>query len=340
MAYDYELTWQFDSNRSFTPANAAEITQYQIWYIASFLLGYIGGAASGLWTLEGCSDSVSANMSGTWLWGTPGVFDPTKIVQTTAAPTANPHSWVVLKRAMTSGTAGTCYLVLDAYHSSTAGFGMWTSTTAWSLAGTPTFSPTSATWTPALGAGFYNQQVNDATTGVHRINGALATNGNFHIWMARSGSTSIEFMMMWANAFMADGTDDYPYVQFRAYNATANQGWWTANPFYNASYPSNAARRQGGGTGFFNLEFLKMSTVVIGRELMSEQNAVYLMPYLVWCNDSGVNTHARGRVQDWAIDWHATQTLPNGWVLRDSGDTIRYMHHGGVFVPYDTTPLL
>ena len=97
----YELSWQFDPNRSYTPPDAVTLTKYQIWYLASFLMGDIGGASgAGLWTYQGSSDGTNGEMSavkGNWKWGTPGTFDATKIVQITATPATSAHSWIVLR---------------------------------------------------------------------------------------------------------------------------------------------------------------------------------------------------------------------------------------------------
>lgn len=333
---NYELTnWQFDANRHYLPTSAADVTQFQMWYIVSFLLGYVGGATHGLWTCAGSSDGTTGGMDGVFRWGTPGVYTPAKIVQITAGPTTTPHSWVVLKSPVMPNGAFT-YILVEAYSSNTLGFSVYHSNIAWTAAGTPTFQPTNANWMPTT-ATAGAAQTNDGTTTEMSLHGCLAGNGNFVIFNARIGGGFPFFGMLWGNAYQAQNTDQFPYYFFRNY-ATSSPGAFSAVNIVSTGTASLDGGRNynNSATGFNFNYFLNAGIFGSPKDCISE--VLIDFPFWVfWTN--GINAlHARGRIQDIAYTMGISSRTPVGWPIRDSSGNIKYVLLGQLVVPFNAAP--
>ena len=332
----YELTWQFDTNRSYSPASAADLTQYQIWYLASFLLGYIGGAtgATTLWTLEGSCDGTTGNMSGTWAWGTPGTYDNTKIVQITANPASSAHSWAVLKSPQMAD-GGYTYMLISAYQASTAGFSIHHSRTPWFLAGTNTFQPTSATRIPD-GSNTGAMVSNDATTTARYFSGMIANTGAFIVLDAKSGSGFHWHGVMWQQTAGYQVGDTYPYYWWRGYNTSA-PGWVNITNMGQTTNPNNTARS--GVNGIVAANFLPSISFTVTGMANKDQitGSVWDLPVYVFWSDAFANCHARGRLKDVAL-------TPNGMAAYGStikvAGVVSYIVCGALIIPFNAVPSL
>lgn len=334
----YELTWQFDANRSYTPVSAADLTKYQIWYLASFLLGYIGGATLGLWTCMGSSDGVTGAMDATFRWGTPGTYDGTKIVQVTATPASSAHSWIVL-RSPVMPDGGYCYILIDAYSlTNPNGYGIFTARTPWLAASTGTFQPINAGMSPATttAAGV---QTNDATTTARFFNGCLATNGNFIVFDAKSGSGFVWYMTMWHNVAQYQIGDAFPFYNWRFYQtAIPGVGYYAARSTGNVAY--NAARAGHTGQTGYNLDPFSALPSIGGGSVDQITGAVLDFPVWILYQDVG-NTisHSRGRLQDVmniGIGSGPTYPAAVNSTVREAG-VIKWIAMGNLLIPFNTT---
>lgn len=334
----YELTWQFDANRIFNPPTAADLTKYQMWYLASFLLGYIGGATLGLWTVAGCSDGVTGSMDGTFRWGTPGTYDGTKIVQVTATPASSAHSWIILK-SPTMPDGGNVYILIDAYQTVTSGYSEFTTRTPWALAATSTFSPVNVDMIPTtITTG--NLVTNDATTTTRFFNGCLATNGNFIVFDCKQGGGVPNFMTIWANTFNpnpgAPG-DLFPFFHWRYESYTSpGVGILTAR---NASVvATNAARSGVNGAVGYNFDPFVATAIngVASKDLIT--GGVLNFPSHIMWSDGSSNGHYRGRLQDISnapVDLGNNYPVVVGYIT-ESG-AIKFAIFGSLIIPFNTT---
>lgn len=133
------------------------------------------------WTCAGSSDSVSANMTGTDLWGP--TFDGTKIVRNTAG---NAHSWIVLQ---SPAALGPFYICIDYSTSSTTQINITASKTPFT-GGSNTTAPTSAN-SFTLGT---NQNFCENTSGVnHNLHITVDDNGNYWFLVSKTGSGIFNF---------------------------------------------------------------------------------------------------------------------------------------------------
>jgi hypothetical protein len=136
--------------------------------------------AGGKWTCEGSSDSATANLTGTDLWGSS--FDGSKIVRASSGA----HSWIVLKSPVALGPR---YLCIDYLSASDQNAVIVASNNAFT-GGTTSARPTATKeWTVLSG------QFAEASANVHRIHKTMDANGNFFIHVNRHATSLFNFSL-------------------------------------------------------------------------------------------------------------------------------------------------
>lgn len=237
MATAYELSWQFNLNNNYAPATVLDGSQHAMWFLASSLIG--GTAAgglltTGLWTLYGSSDSVSAsNLAGvadpTDRWSLNGAYDASKIVRGSGGAI---HSWVVLRSPSLGGS--NWYLTLDFNTGSNQTWGVILSKAA-PTGGLITARPTATDeWVPNAAY----QVWSGTTAGSARHSISLTTRGDF--WFTNFGTSPSAIVSLMMVQLPADthALDAYPLYS-----------WASANPSATSLAPPALPCRNWNGTG-------------------------------------------------------------------------------------------
>lgn len=215
MATTFEKTWQTALNVA--PSDNATVlglSRSYLWFVKAFLKGETGGATTGLWTCVGSSDSVTAGMDNSDRWG--ATYDGTKIVRASGAVA---HSWIVLKSPnFTAGgiTAVPFYMIIQ-YNGTLDYQAIFVFSKAAPTGGSITARPTATDeWVHSAGQG----QVNDNTTGAHKFNGWLATDGNFAFGAAKTTTGIMQVGQLFHVLSNANSVDLYPACSLVFYSAT------------------------------------------------------------------------------------------------------------------------
>lgn len=230
-----ELTRYTDSNTAYPDASTSALAAKSFAWLAKALLkgeatgtnGPSGAPPAGSkWTCAGSSDSASANMTGTDLWGSS--FDQTKIVRGTGGAA---RSWWVGQSPNGLGAAGPYYFCIHYNGSADGVFELVVSKTAFT-GGSTTARPT-ATEEIAFGT-FTLSDLTAAAT--HRMTLVRTANGEFMIKCARNGAGVVHTFIMLA-ALTETRTGDNRNVVFVASSATSGRGAPTEAQLltYNAS---------------------------------------------------------------------------------------------------------
>jgi hypothetical protein len=236
-----EKTWQFDMSRALDNSSAANLAKNFLWYIKALLKGEIGGAASGLWTCIGSSDSSTAGMDNVDRWT--NAFDPTKLVRVAAAGSA--HSWIVLQSPVAL-TGGPVYLIID--YVSNVGDTNCQMLLCYSAptGGSVNARPTSTTESLVTGGTTAGRQMVENGTNAHRVHGILSTDGMFFILGSKNGSNLFSCGIVFQMLNEAKPGDTFPGVIYMEYNAA---GIFAKAALTQNSNPSlSVCRILGGGT--------------------------------------------------------------------------------------------
>lgn len=190
-------------------------------------MGQIGGATSGLWTLVSCSDGVTFNATGTDLWG--AVYDGTKIIRA-AAGTAHSHM-TLRSQAFTAGGIVNVpfYMTIDFSTTQDYQCNFYFSKAA-PTGGSITARPTSTDeWSNAT------VLMNSQAVATPKLNGWLATDGNFVFGTVVPGSGVMRFGAMFhvlSNTRVADPTKGYAGDLYPAFSAIGYNATW---PFFDST---------------------------------------------------------------------------------------------------------
>lgn len=348
MAYD--KTWQFDINRVPTSQDtAAHLSTWQLWYIKAFLMGQVGGAASGLWTTYYSCDSSTAGTAndGVDRWGSS--FDTTKIVQGSAISTGA-KSWYVLKSPSMGGTNVVYYCIISYYGNSAEKASVIFSKAA-PTGGTTTAAPTATDSFQSSGTGnaLPNQFNSSATLSLlHHFHGMLATDGSFNILGSRDSSTNFEWMLGFHALVNYRSGDTHPVVSIFSYNSSS-PGMPTTNgnafslsvtnntSAWNSRTPDDTGAPAGVTAILPSPQGIDMMTAGNFSSADSIDNTWFDMPIWIVSSTTGSATNMasiRGRVADMAF---GNRTNVPGTV---DNATATFMMAAGLWVPTNAVPSL
>lgn len=330
-----DRTWQYDYNRSLSDnSTAARMNSSVLWYWKAFILGQVGGATLGLWTMDQCCDSTQVKTDGTDLFGL--AYDNTKWVRNTEG---NAHSWLVLKSP--SGFAnGPWYLTINLAGSTDAvpfaAQNIRISRTQPS-GGTTTAAPTTTAYFPVVWASLSMSIINTAATGVtHYLSGILSTNGDWNVTVVRSGaSTQARFGIMQLIDALSD--DQNPIVAMARYSST---GAYVSGDFSSGqtnseftSIPPHKDLTTFAMDGRILEPYILSGFSSIGAtaDVADSRQPTYPMYAFVY----GTQASLRGRLPDW---WFSLSTVAEGSTFPSVGTTLTKF--GNVIIPADTAPNL
>ena len=320
----FELTWQQDVNRVVPDVSTVLVkSQWVIWYFASFLLGNIGGAASGLWTCEGSSDSATAGMDTVNRWGTS--FNAAKLVRNSGGA----HSWIVLK---SPAGLGPFYMCIDWASSSDNSVNVYFSKSAFA-GGSTTARPTASNeWS------YTNQTHIYGVAGqAETFQAILSTTGEFHFRSARPLSGVFE---MWFGFFTLADT----------HAGEAHNGWsiflWDQSTghiytnFSDSSGPYIRGRSSTPATSAVNANLASIATnhpttgftwTAQGIPTTDAVDATYNQ-YPIWVHVVTVGHRSlRGRIRDL---WFAPISIGSATVSPSSGPPYQLAAFDDVWGPY------
>lgn len=348
MAYD--KTWQFDINR--VPGDqttATRLSQWQLWYIKAFLLGQIGGAASGLWTTYYSCDGTTAGTAndGVDRWGSS--FDNTKIVQGSAISTGA-KSWFVLKSPSMGGTNVPYYCIISYYGASAQQASVIFSKAA-PTGGTTTAAPTATDSFQASGTGNtlpYTFNSSGTLSLNHKFHGMLATDGSFNFLGSRDGSTFFEWLFGFHALVNYRSGDTIPVASLYSYLSTTpgvpavngqnfSLSVTNANTSWNTRTPDDTGQPSCVTAILQSPQGIDMMTAANFPTADSIDNTWFDMPIWIVSTTTGSSTvvaSIRGRVADMAF---GNRTNVPGTV--DSA-TPAFMMAAGLWVPTNAVPSL
>jgi hypothetical protein len=349
----FEKTWQLDQNRPYKPLGALRTLtgQYMIWYLKAFLKGEIGGATSGLWTVEGSTDGTTAAMDGVDRWG--ATFDSTKIFFSVFA-NGTKHSWIVLKSPSINGVNYRMLLTCrDGTTGATnAGILVYFSKGAFT-GGTGTTDPTATDqWGPVSTAGTqamvwapYNFVPTAADT--FRVHAGLATDGSFFYYSTIDGTMNNPHnLFIFSPLADTDPSDLYPV--FTYYGCVPEAAGWgyqksMVSTYFTDPYSTYVMLMNNGrlpdGSAVVPMQvampcYLDASANVTARPLEIVIADPYDGSYMDWpmrvFSQSGLLKMYRGRVPDFYFG--AWPGIPKFTVDPASGQ-ITSVLFGGMWVP-------
>jgi hypothetical protein len=218
------LGGHFDPNHALAGATNLLISQEHIWYWKALLTGEAGAggyAGSGRWTVVGSSDGVTAALDAVDRWrGTPytGNFaDVGTAAKLVRAASGTPHSWVVLK---SPDALGPYYLILD-YSTSADNRIAVIYSKATPTGGSITARPTATDeWVhESFAPGQVSEiRLNDGSTVVCHVSGAVSSIGDFFLFGARQGSLFAQSAFWAIMPADAQPEDTYKIVTLSVYN--------------------------------------------------------------------------------------------------------------------------
>lgn len=330
MPTTFEKTWQFDMGRTFNAGAALTNAKNALWYMKAFLKGEIGGAATGLWTCAGSSDSVTAAMDGTDRWTS--TFTPSKLVFDNDG---SAHSWIVLQAP--AGIGATLYMVLDYNHNGVPQhLSLWFASQPFT-GGSTTNRPTSPDEWTASGNNWVQATFHDGTATNWVVNGAMTTEGSFHFLMNSVGASDIYSSIMCHKMSEIRSEDTVPIVvYFNSGGSVYSRPTTSIN-----NQPKIALRGGNDSVSSLDAGFLTWldSGGNVFLETMSTDSVTgnyddLPVPVVVW---SPVNMRSiRGRLAD--IRW-CPQSLANGTVEPSTGSPVSMVINDFWF-PCNAVPIL
>jgi hypothetical protein len=319
----FELTWQQDHNR--VPGDQTTValqSKWDLWFIPSFLLGNIGGAASGLWTHEGSSDSATAGFDATnrFLLS----FDATKIVR---GPGGAVRSWIVLKSPV---GLGPFYMLLDYNTSHDYQINATFSKSAFSGGSTTTLPTASNSWTYAA-----LQLVPSVLAAQHTF-ARLSTSGEWHIQFGTDSTAKYTFALSFFTLAEAKTGDSHNGWSYGEYSAS---GVWLAATINNSSSSVIKGRSATPATAQVAAKVPFLTDSAGTNMLNSIGNADAVDGFV---NDHPIYIHSytalhlskRGRVRDLYV---APNTATTAMVEPVSGPPYESAVVGGVWMPYNAS---
>lgn len=219
-----EKTWYTDLNyQADNDTTAAFLAKSVLWAWKAFLKGEIGVVATGLWTCEGSSDSVTAGMDATDRWG--ATFDGTKIVRASGAVA---HSWIVLKSPNAMGP----YRICIQYNSTLDEKCVVVFSKASFTGGSITARPTATDeWTYSVARRFC-----DTGATPSKIHCSRDADGNFFLLYSADSGGSFQGCLALQTLAETRPTDDYKAVSIWTYD-TVGGGCLTA--YFHAAVTNN-----------------------------------------------------------------------------------------------------
>ena len=323
----YERTWQFLPVQG-PYANPAAL--YSVGYFNSILkqmlMGQVGTAVSGLWTLVGSSDGVTSGYDTTDRWGS-----------TAFAASDAIKPWVILSRVMNGVTfyltlvnpTATLYYYMTTHLSGTRPSGGNTTTA-------PTQNNLIYTSTILPGPGGYAGD----TTSARRIYGGMTTLGDF--WIAQTVLGDVEQGVLVMAPVGCKTNDIYPVYM----HATSCRSTSSMDPFCNFllnGQPTNC-RNYVGTSGWYSA----LLPPFMYQHLDVSDISLYDFPAWILIQNtqqsaSATQAHARGRLPDVGIASGAagagTQSgarpTPVGTVIRDGSNNVIYATLNVLIFPYN-----
>jgi hypothetical protein len=353
----YERAWQFDYNRSFTPASTLQLTKWQLWLIKSLLLGHVGGFTQGLWALIGSSNGTTAALDSIDRWVGIGdqttTFDATteaNIPRTAVSGTSSPCGWIVLLSPALAGHGQRYYLTIS--FSTLSGtvqdyFANWRwSKVAPTLAATPTWPPViSDYWSVAAGNQQIPVQMNNNTFGtiLHRMNTSLTPTGDFISYLVRQNATVSEWCAMTIAPEGYRALDQYAVFTATGYisGATPTLGGvfglsGTSPPMETAAHSYDTSI-----SGSTNRMVIVSDTYGGSIPIIDGVDGS-LMDFPSWVIAANATVlWMRGRLPDIGLSVlnQSTNTMPpSGQAIRDGSNNLIYITMGGWILPAATLP--
>lgn len=209
MTTAFELNWQYDLNRAYSPSSAADLANYAFFHLKSTFLGGIGlkdstqttiGSPSGLWLVQGSSNGTTGAMDNADRIGV--TYTPANIV---TGSNSSSHSWIVLKHPTLS-----VYVLLSKITTS-SGMKLGMSFQPYT-GGSSTVDPTTS-----------NEVLNVSNINIGaQIVVNAQSNSHFHGWLSTTGE------LMWGSSVDGSGVCA-SFVQVRQATETHtgdNSTWW------------------------------------------------------------------------------------------------------------------
>lgn len=338
-----DRTWQYDNNRTVADTTVAARMNYSwLWYLKAFLTGQAGGATLGLWTV----DQSCAYVGGTtWTASSGDNYSSTFVLAEWLQAASGNHSWIVLK-SPASFANGPWYLTIDLL--STAGTALPTNGFRFSktqpTGGSTSASPTTSNY---IYSNYLGNTMDYSTTGVlYRINGMLASNGDFVVIVVKANTGLPQTFTAAFHLLETDASDTAPMcfmhqwlqsgncmtATYFSEHSTANNQWHIMAPIIGPSGSTTV----GGGA-------LVVGTIQSGgfgfRQVLTYGDAISYkhptFPMYIWNATSGYLC-VRGRLPD--FQW-ILSALPQGAVYPGNG-SITYVKLGDVYFPANAAPLL
>lgn len=217
-AITYEKQYQFDASRQYAPPDNATWVQYQLWYLAAFLTGQIGGATQGLCTVIGSSDGVTAALDGVNRWT--NVFTPAKVARYTGVVGGGACGWIALRFANTAN-GKQLYLTILNVNAAADSVTLRLSDTA------PTACTTSNVTQPNVTTD-HTLRISDAATTfgtARRVHGCLSVDGEFfYLLSGREGNNRLDFAIFGGTTVDYRSADTFPFYFVADYSSTQNPG--------------------------------------------------------------------------------------------------------------------
>jgi hypothetical protein len=330
----YEKTWSFSFDNAHTPANALDLTRYELWALKAMLLGQLGTwspttPTTGFWTHYGSSDSVTAGIDGTDRWL--ATYDGTKIVR--GSSSAIRSWWVGRSPATMNGQ--TFYMCLSFDGTGDPVATIVFAKTAFT-GGSITARPTSVDeWISNAGVPSWNA----GNVISHRYNMGMTSDGSWYYFVCRSGAVGShhDLGIMCMAPIGCNAGDNYPIYTHKNYSASALAGaGFQPSILVSGSNTANASRISTGTAAF---EYLPFISAITGTGLDIFGTAQIDLPCWVIVGVSAGNWHARGRLPD--ISYIPAQTSNNmpvdGYTYREAGNITAFTC-GGFLLPGNSVP--
>lgn len=330
----YERTWQFIPMQGPRVAvSTADSLAYMLWMLKSILLGQVGGATQGLWTLVlSCDGATTPSSADQWTT----TFDAAKIPNSTLAA-SGAKGWMILKRTW---GAQDYFLVLCNGGTGVSGAPTLIFYTTPCTNGTTTQLPSNG----VLHGGYFSGTTplySSDVTNSRRFYAALSTTGDF--WFAQSILGELATGVLCAAVVGAKSNDQFPVYTH------ANEAPFSINtyghPFFGYNFFKGygsqvAARYYNGAAGFHNLAQPDDVTA-----LDPSDNSVFAWPawVLSMTGTSGTGRASRGRLADMGVCGYVVgnytpagnRPVNVGSTIKDAASVVRYVVLNHLIVPYN-----
>lgn len=226
----HEKTYQYAAETAFADVSTAENqADFWAWYIVQLALGRLAytdqsvaavASPTGVWTVAGSSDGVTAGMDGVDRWTS--TFNAAKIVHASAG---SAHSWIVLYNAALG-----VWLTLDFASASVSQVIPYFAYAA-PTGGSVTARPTS---TIEVGNGVGVAWFDSTAGSTRKARGVLCTDGTFFASASKDGGSLVNsgfYVLKLADLYAGD-----PYPVIMGFDSSTSGIWRNASVFATCFY--------------------------------------------------------------------------------------------------------